>query len=539
MVFLYFIRMNISTASDYNKPINQENTGVEIFVDELVLRRRRQNAERARAYRKRKKDLASGLITHEMLIYKKFIDQSGEPFSKKILHKMQLNAERCRRYREKCKRLKLRVSIDQDTRDLDTNASRVSSMVTEVTPSTSSGSVTSSGHNKSIVQSSELVPENSVAEEIVSKMQLNAERCRRYRQKCKQLYSGASCNQNDTRDSDSSTNRGYAKNRLLKRGVVPSIYEYSSEGSEMKTTSDQHATHRTEWSELYVKENLKIINLVKTNPLVYTSPSMEVRHEMWEQIDVACGFNKPQSKKRWERLLSDFYLHILNVSKKTQPNDGLPTPNKGNIKFHDYYYFKDMLFMMPYIKSIVGDAKLKAIQEEIKKEDNTRVNKNRDVTLETIDISEDIEIPSTSKTLTVTSRKTAHKDYVTIKDIDETPIEIKVDNNVYKIEMSTSECLESPDYDNLIKQNTLITERTNTQQTCSTNTAKTNLTTTGVMTDRKPATPYENLLPEEKSLKAFFDAMLGATQRLPEFHQRRIKGDLMKALRHQGVDITE
>lgn len=59
-----------------------------------------------------------------MLIYKKFIDQRGEPFSKKILHKMQLNAERCRRYREKCKRLKLRVSIDQDTRDLDTNASR-------------------------------------------------------------------------------------------------------------------------------------------------------------------------------------------------------------------------------------------------------------------------------------------------------------------------------------------------------------------------------------------------------------------------------
>nr|XP_036220315.1 uncharacterized protein LOC106627465 isoform X4 [Bactrocera oleae] len=400
--------LQFEMASDYNKPLNQENTGVEIFVDELVLRRRRQNAERARAYRKRKKDLASGLITHEMLIYKKFIDQSG-----------------------------------------------------------------------------------------------------------------------------------YAKNRLLKRGVVPSIYEYSSEGSEMNTTSDQHATHRTEWSELYVKENLKIINLVKTNPLVYTSPSMEVRHEMWEQIDVACGFNKPQSKKRWERLLSDFYLHILNVSKKTQPNDGLPTPNKGNIKFHDYYYFKDMLFMMPYIKSIVGDAKLKAIQEEIKKEDNTRVNKNRDVTLETIDISEDIEIPSTSKTLTVTSRKTAHKDYVTIKDIDETPIEIKVDNNVYKIEMSTSECLESPDYDNLIKQNTLITERTNTQQTCSTNTAKTNLTTTGVMTDRKSATPYENLLPEEKSLKAFFDAMLGATQRLPEFHQRRIKGDLMKALRHQGVDITE
>lgn len=81
-------------------------------------------------------------------------------------------------------------------------------MVTEVTPSTSSGSVTSSSHNKSIVQSSELVPENSVAEEIVSKMQLNAERCRRYRQKCKQLYSGASCNQNDTRDGDSSTNRG-------------------------------------------------------------------------------------------------------------------------------------------------------------------------------------------------------------------------------------------------------------------------------------------------------------------------------------------
>lgn len=53
--------MKISTASDYNKPINQENTGVEIFVDELVLRRRRQNAERARAYRKRKKDLGNAI----------------------------------------------------------------------------------------------------------------------------------------------------------------------------------------------------------------------------------------------------------------------------------------------------------------------------------------------------------------------------------------------------------------------------------------------------------------------------------------------
>ncbi|XP_039963442.1 uncharacterized protein LOC120776654 isoform X2 [Bactrocera tryoni] len=323
---------------------------------------------------------------------------------------------------------------------------------------------------------------------------------------------------------------GYARNRLLKRGVVPSIYENSSKGSETKTTTGQrllvHDTPTAERSEPCVKENLKIINFVKTNPLVYTSLSMKVRNAIWQKIDTACGFKKHESKKRWERLLSDFYVHILKVSQKRPPNDGLPTPNNGSIKFHDYRYFKEMLFMMPFIKSIVGDAKLKAIQEEIKKKEiltaDMQANRNMEseTELKTIDISEDIaedsEKPSTSKSLTVTSHKKARMEYVTDKQKDESPIEIKIDNKS--------------------KLNTL---RTKSHHTCSTNAATTTLTTTDTMTERKQATPYENLSSEEKGLKAFFDAMLGATQRLPEFHQRRIKGDLVKALRHQGVNITE
>ncbi|XP_018786371.1 PREDICTED: uncharacterized protein LOC108967409 isoform X2 [Bactrocera latifrons] len=317
---------------------------------------------------------------------------------------------------------------------------------------------------------------------------------------------------------------GYARNRLLKRGAVPSIYENLPEGSDIKTTSTQRLlVHDIHIAEPCVKENLKIINLVKTNPLVYTSPSMKVRHAIWEKIDAACGFKKHESKKRWDRLLSDFYVHTLKVFKKTPPNDGLPTPNNGSIKLHDYRYFKEMLFVMPYIKSIVIDAKLKAIQEDIKKEEilaadmQTNRNMESETELEAIDISadiaEDTEKPSTSKSLTVTSRKKAHMNYVTNKQQDESPIEINIDNKVYKIQMSTSEDSESPNYDFQIKQST--------------------------MTERKQTTPYENLSLEEKSLKAFFDAMLDATQRLPEFHQRRIKGDLVKALRHRGVNITE
>lgn len=211
-----------------------------------------------------------------------------------------------------------------------------------------------------------------------------------------------------------------------------------------------------------------------------------------------------------------------------------------------------MLFILPFIKSIVGGANLKAIQEEIKNEElftddmHLNIDMEAEVKLEPTDevtgedIAEDIETPSTSKSPKVTSRNKAPRDYVTLNHVDKTPIEIKIDDSVYKIEMSTSESAESPNCNFLIKENKINTERINLLETCSTNAGTTtSLTTIGTMTDRKLATPYESLSPEEKSLKAFFDAMLRATQRLPEFHQRRIKGDLVKALRHQGVDITD
>ncbi|CAG4939053.1 unnamed protein product [Colias eurytheme] len=97
--------------------------------DELNLRRKKQNAERARAYRKRKKGLDAMPSTSTV--------QSGEPASEnivtaKLLHKKQLNAERCRRYRQKCKRLKSGANFNRGTSDSNTSTSRDTSTSREL-----------------------------------------------------------------------------------------------------------------------------------------------------------------------------------------------------------------------------------------------------------------------------------------------------------------------------------------------------------------------------------------------------------------------
>ncbi|KAK0072679.1 hypothetical protein PV325_010991 [Microctonus aethiopoides] len=67
-------------------------------------------------------------------------------------------------------------------------------------PSTITDPASSPAYNTSfIIQSGEPASENIAAEQISRQKQLNAERCRRYRQKCKRLKSG---------DSDMSTSRG-------------------------------------------------------------------------------------------------------------------------------------------------------------------------------------------------------------------------------------------------------------------------------------------------------------------------------------------
>ncbi|GBP96341.1 hypothetical protein EVAR_95634_1 [Eumeta japonica] len=87
------------TASESKKLINEEKAknSAKMNDDELILRRKKQNADRVRAYRKRKKDLDAMPSTSTV--------QSGEPVSKnvvteKLLHQKQLNAERCRRLPE-------------------------------------------------------------------------------------------------------------------------------------------------------------------------------------------------------------------------------------------------------------------------------------------------------------------------------------------------------------------------------------------------------------------------------------------------------
>ncbi|GBP69343.1 Cytochrome P450 315a1, mitochondrial [Eumeta japonica] len=80
---------------------NMKEENISRIVADFVIAAGDTNADRVRAYRKRKKDLGAMPSTSTV--------QSGEPVSEnvvteKLLHQKQLNAERCRRYRQKRKR---------------------------------------------------------------------------------------------------------------------------------------------------------------------------------------------------------------------------------------------------------------------------------------------------------------------------------------------------------------------------------------------------------------------------------------------------
>ncbi|KAH0561781.1 hypothetical protein KQX54_019413 [Cotesia glomerata] len=134
--FIHFIAMDNNIASELNKPVNERKTknSAKEPADEITLRRRRLNAERVRAYRKRKKALGLKLSSqaelHSDSLEKvgrlstddmsststdpessvgsnKLMFKSNEPISEKILHKRRLNRERCRRYRQRHKLLVL------------------------------------------------------------------------------------------------------------------------------------------------------------------------------------------------------------------------------------------------------------------------------------------------------------------------------------------------------------------------------------------------------------------------------------------------
>ncbi|CAG9563093.1 unnamed protein product [Danaus chrysippus] len=106
-----------------NKTDNEgktKNIGIE-SDDEIILRRKRQNAERVRAFRERKRaglqSTSPAEANSQML---KIMDPGPEDIVDiKILHQKQLNAERCRRYREKRKRLIEGVNSNQGTSDSD------------------------------------------------------------------------------------------------------------------------------------------------------------------------------------------------------------------------------------------------------------------------------------------------------------------------------------------------------------------------------------------------------------------------------------
>ncbi|XP_049315040.1 uncharacterized protein LOC105224439 isoform X2 [Bactrocera dorsalis] len=423
----------------------------------------------------------------------------------------------------------------------------------------------------------------------------------------------------------SKKNLGYARNRLLKRGVVPSIYENSSEGSDIKTTSAQrplvHDTYIAESNDqrglplqiigdiviehdnnqMEVNDgNLTIDHVQKPRQMIEVrlnkapktsaergrefrarkallkqqckqqqepvpkpseittierrAKSAEATRRWREKKKALVGHQKKQAKTAAQRIRE--YRERKKLAKKVlleqqshQDLDAVVSTSSSQV---------NQRAGPSTINSISAELTNMDLEEKRKELKRIKRQKNHNARQRAYyqrqkdlkkneEIKKEIKIMKTapkSKSNAERQRKfrqhNAEKSYMDIKRQEEIlAADMKANRNMEsETELKTIDNSEDIAEDTE-KPTTLNTLRTKSHQICSTNAATITLTTTGCMTERKKATPYENLSSEEKGLKAFFDAMLGATQRLPEFHQRRIKGDLVKALRHQGVNITE
>lgn len=105
-------------------------------------------------------------------------------------------------------------------------------------------------------QSGESISESIVTEKILYKKRLNAERCRRYRQKCKRLKSGASSNQG-TSDSDTSTSRDTSTTR----GLVADAEE--SQNS-LNHNQDFSSGYRRQYTRVYCRRYRERLNARRT-----------------------------------------------------------------------------------------------------------------------------------------------------------------------------------------------------------------------------------------------------------------------------------
>ncbi|XP_049315041.1 uncharacterized protein LOC105224439 isoform X3 [Bactrocera dorsalis] len=377
---------------------------------------------------------------------------------------------------------------------------------------------------------------------------------------------------------------GYARNRLLKRGVVPSIYENSSEGSDIKTTSAQrplvHDTYIAESNDqrlnkapktsaergrefrarkALLKQQCKQQQEPVPKPSEITTierraKSAEATRRWREKKKALVGHQKKQAKTAAQRIRE--YRERKKLAKKVlleqqshQDLDAVVSTSSSQV---------NQRAGPSTINSISAELTNMDLEEKRKELKRIKRQKNHNARQRAYyqrqkdlkkneEIKKEIKIMKTapkSKSNAERQRKfrqhNAEKSYMDIKRQEEIlAADMKANRNMEsETELKTIDNSEDIAEDTE-KPTTLNTLRTKSHQICSTNAATITLTTTGCMTERKKATPYENLSSEEKGLKAFFDAMLGATQRLPEFHQRRIKGDLVKALRHQGVNITE
>ncbi|KAK0158252.1 hypothetical protein PV328_009280 [Microctonus aethiopoides] len=183
-----------------------------ISNDELILRRKKQNAERVRACRERKKALCLQSFSQAEIIF--------EPPEK------------------------------------------ISRLITDAMPSTSRGPASCPGYNTSVVQSDEPVSENIVTETIWHRRQLNAERCRRYRQKCKRLKSGASSNQG------TNTNRGLVADAEEFQNSSNHIQDFSNDESSSQalenTTDNANNANSSTPVGVYCRRYRERLNARKT-----------------------------------------------------------------------------------------------------------------------------------------------------------------------------------------------------------------------------------------------------------------------------------
>ncbi|XP_017486987.1 PREDICTED: uncharacterized protein LOC108375357 isoform X5 [Rhagoletis zephyria] len=198
-------------------------------------------------------------------------------------------------------------------------------------------------------------------------------------------------------------------------------------------------------SEDNIRKNLKVISLVKSNPLLFQSSSVE-RAVMWRKIDEVCGFDDYGAKSRWSFLYENFCKHVIKVAFRNAHS--FHRTDITYVQFNEWPYFEDMKFMLPHAISSMGEHDMKAIRTEIMKSQVPGVEDVEDQDSGSLlDVKEstvnfesykDInkEIPLTSSTTIKDNHSTVTLNANLQDSADKVPAEQKVGDKVSQVKTS-------------------------------------------------------------------------------------------------------